>query len=343
MAVVTVTAGTASAEVRPGAEPGTVTLSTRNLHLTAADTSCFKKSYPNCASSDPAVSFQLVSRGDTSACSFTLSTTWGDGAGGTLDFSGGPDGTLLTPVKHTYTKPKPFVAPKTYAVTWSVTVRSGSNCRPSSDKLSFARTCTSSSLSGPAWAARFPTSTRFEDLKDGFREQVTSFVRAMRSGGITVVPRATLRPPQRAYMMHYAWLIAKKKTSADKVPPFKPAAGQAPVDICWQHTKADGTFDSAASVAAAQRLVTAFGIDPNLRVAPSLTTLHTQGLAIDMTTTWSARSITVTDHGGHRVTISTTPHTGLNTKLISVGRSYGVIHYSSPPEDDPNHWSTNGH
>ncbi|MFF8727108.1 hypothetical protein ACF073_11525 [Streptomyces sp. NPDC015171] len=342
VAVLAITAGTASADVRTDTAPGTVTLATRNVHLNAAATTCFQKSYPNCVSSDPSVSFQLVSRGNTSACTFALHTAWGDGTTDTADFSGGPDGTLLTPVKHKYTKPSPFIAPKTYAITWAVTVLTGGNCYPSSDGLSFARTCTSGALSGKAWGSRFPTSSRLEDLADGFRGKVTSFIRAMRQGGITVTPVATLRPPQRAYMMHYAWLVAKKKMSADKVPPFKPANGQARIDICWQHTDAKGAFDSAASVSAAQSLVTALGIDPRLRVAPALNTLHTQGLAIDMTTTWSTRSVVVTDHGGHRVTISTTPHSGLNPKLISVGRGYGVIHFS-PAADDANHWSSTGH
>ncbi|MFJ6940220.1 hypothetical protein [Streptomyces sp. NPDC101132] len=337
-----VTAGTASAAVRTDtAPPGTVSLTDQDLRLTADDPNCFKKSYPHCTSADPNVSFRLVSRGDTSACTFSLKTTWGDGTSSTREFSGGPNGTELLPVKHKYTKPSPFTAPRTYAITWAVTVLTGTTCLPSSGTLTFVRTCASTALSGRAWAARFPTSTRTADLADGFRGDVNAFVKAMRNGGISVTPVATLRPPQRAYLMHYAWLVAKKKMSAGKVPAFKPAQGQDRVDVCWQHTDANGAFDPAASVAAAQRLVTAFGIDPKLKVAPALNSLHTRGLAIDMNTTWTAPGVTVAKASGERVRITTTPRSGLNAKLIAVGATYGVIHFS-PPEKDANHWSSTG-
>lgn len=343
--VVTVAAGTASAEVRPqaasGSGAGTAAMVVPELHLTAADTSCFKKSYPNCASPEPTVSYKIVSRGDTTACTFNLKATWGDAATTDKDFGGGTDGATLLPVTHTYTKPKPFLAPKTYALTWAVTVKSGT-CSGGSGTLSFARTCSAKSLTGAAWAARFPTSRRLQDLKGDFEDDVTDFVRAMRAAGISVDPVATLRPAQRAYLMHYAWLVAKKQTAANKVPAFQPAKGQDPVDVCWQHTDKDGKYDSAASVKAAQALVTAFGIDPDLKVAPALNSLHTQGRAIDMATTWSARSITITDHAGRHVTIATTPRSGLNTKLIAVGATYGVIHFLQASKD-PKHWSTTGH
>ncbi|MFJ5548128.1 hypothetical protein [Streptomyces sp. NPDC093225] len=342
VAVLAVAAGTASADTRPAATSATVVLADGGSDLSAADTPCFKKSIPNCASSDPNVAFKMTSNGDTSACTFSFKATWGDGATTSFDFNGGPNGSTLAPVKHEYTKPSPFLAPKSYTIAWTVTVRSGATCHDSSGTLGYVRTCTAKALSGSPWVARFPTRTSTADLADGFRGDVDAFVRAMRGGGISVTPEATRRPVQRAYMMHYAWLIWKKQISADKVPAFKPAKGQAGVDICWQHTDANGTYDKAASLAAATAMVKAFKIT-GLKVAPSLTSLHVRGLAIDMSTTWSARSITVTDHSGRRVTIATTPHSGLNTKLIAVGRTYGVIHYSPRPSDDATHWSTTGH
>ncbi|MCB5167533.1 hypothetical protein LG634_22225 [Streptomyces bambusae] len=335
---VLVAGGTASADVRPATSSGSVEMA-GELQSTAA-TTCFKKSYPNCVSSDPKVAFRLVSRGDTSRCTFRLKTVWGDGETTTRDFAGGPDGTTLTPVEHTYKKPNPFLVPKTYAINWTVSVSSGT-CYPSSDSPTFRRTCATKSLSGAAWAQQFPASTRLEDLEAGYRTKVTGFVKAMRAGGIRVTPVTTYRPAERAYMMHYAWRIMKKQITPDKVPAFKPAKGQSPVNICWQHTDANGKYDAAASVAAATRLNTAFGTDPNNRVAPALNTLHTPRLAIDMNTTWSARSITVADKSGTPVTIATTPRTGLNSKLIAVGATYGVIHFA-PPKSDPNHWSYNG-
>ena len=57
---------------------------------------------------------------------------------------------------------------------------------------------------------------------------------------------------------------------------------------------------------------------------------------------WSKASITIAGRRGHRVRISTTPHSGLNRRLIAVGATYGVIHYLSAAAD-PVHWSVSGH
>jgi hypothetical protein len=61
-----------------------------------------------------------------------------------------------------------------------------------------------------------------------------------------------------------------------------------------------------------------------------------------MTMTWSKATITIPDGSGHRVRIRTTPHNGLNSRLIAVGATYGVIHYLSAAAD-PAHWSVSGH
>lgn len=197
-------------------------------------------------------------------------------------------------------------------------------------------------LSGPAWARRFPESRSLSDLATPFRGDVTRFIAAMTHAGIAERTLDTLRPPERAYLMHYSWLIAKKKIDPRNVPAFAPKRGQATVDICWVHASAPGVPDLAASVSAAQQMVRAFGIDPRLKVAPALNSLHTRGLAIDMATTWNGQDITILDADGHPVTIDTVPHDGANSQLIAVGATYGVIHLQ-PASNDPNHWSVNGH
>jgi hypothetical protein len=180
------------------------------------------------------------------------------------------------------------------------------------------------------------------DLSGGFRQHVTDFISAMQLAGITVTVINTLRPPEQAYLMHYSWLIAKGQIDPADVPPFVPGPGQRPVDICWQHTGSSGAEDLAASVGAAKEMVRGYHISPGLAVAPALDSLHTKGLAIDMTTTWSNARITIVDGTGHPVTISTTPRNGLNSGLIAVGATYGVIHYLNAAAD-PTHWSANGH
>jgi hypothetical protein len=208
--------------------------------------------------------------------------------------------------------------------------------------FSFTQACTSAELSGPSWAAQFPNSKSLADLSGAFQQDVISFINAMTAAGIKETTITTLRPPQRAYLMHYSWLIAKGQIDPSDVPDFVPASGQAAVDICWVHTNSSGAEDLPASLKAARQMVSAFGIDRNLKVAPALNSLHTQGLAIDMTTTWSSKKITIVNGSGVPVTINTAPHTGLNSQLIAVGATYGVIHFLKAAKD-PNHWSVNGH
>jgi len=197
-------------------------------------------------------------------------------------------------------------------------------------------------LSGRSWVSRFPGSDLVSDLSGTFRQDVTDFISAMRRAGITVTVFGTRRPPERAYLMHYSWLIAKGKIDPADVRPFAPGPGRAPVRICWQHTDSRGADDRAAAVAAAREMVSGYQIGPSLAVAPARSSLHTRGLAIDMTMTWSKASITIADRRGHRVRISTTPRSGLNSRLIAVGATYGVIHYLSDAAD-PVHWSVSGH
>lgn len=337
-AVLACTAGTASADPHPS---GTVAATMIRNTAAAPGTPCFTGTSV-CASSDPNVVIQLYSSGDTSACTFSVATTWGDGTSQVESVGGGGNGALLAELKHQYTKPATLTAPHTYPISWSSTVTSGLSCVNSTSSLQFTRTCADTALSGPAWAGRFPTSKKVSDLSGTFRRDVTSFMAAMARAKIKVVPIATLRPPQRAYLMHYSWLITKGQLSADKVPAFVPKSGQAPVGICWEHTTAAGGLDAAASVAAAKSLLVALGVDPKLKVAPALNSLHSQGLAIDMATTWTARTVVILNHSGHPVKITTGPRNGLNATLIKVGRTYGVIHYLTAAFD-PNHWSSTGH
>jgi uncharacterized repeat protein (TIGR01451 family) len=203
------------------------------------------------------------------------------------------------------------------------------------------RGCAANELSGAQWAGVFPTSQNLADLAPGFQANVRAFINAMQVSGINVGIVATLRPAQRAYLMHYSWLIANRGLDPAVVPAFIPAVGQASVDICWVHRTAGGAIDRPASVAAAQGLSTALGIDPNLALAPALNSRHTEGRAIDMTTTWGPGRMRVLDAQGRGVQIPGQPRNGLNAQLIAVGATYGVVHFLAAAAD-PNHWSTDG-
>lgn len=177
-------------------------------------------------------------------------------------------------------------------------------------------------LSGAQWCARFPTSQSVDTLVDPFRGRAKKFLAALAAANASVVISATYRPRERAYLMHYAYLIANRQIAPAAVPPLPG------VPIAWAHPT--GT----KSVAAAQAMVDAYDI----AFPPVLSSRHTDGLAIDMSISWTG-DLAIKDANGRNLAIQTTPRTGLNKALWTIGASYGVIKLSS----DPPHWSSDGH
>jgi D-alanyl-D-alanine dipeptidase len=182
--------------------------------------------------------------------------------------------------------------------------------------------------SGPQWVSQFPTSRSVQDLVEPFRSGVRAYLAALSAAGASVTVADTLRPPQRAYLMHYSFAIAREGLHPSEVPPM------AGVDIQWLHTDAGGDTDINGSTEAAEQMVQGYGI----AFRPALTSRHTDGCAIDMTITWQD-DLTVARADGTRVTISTAPRSGDNADLHQLGASYGVIKLVS----DPPHWSVDGH
>lgn len=224
----------------------------------------------------------------------------------------------------------------------------------SSSTLTLINECSDTQLSGAQWVNLYPQSRSVADLTSPFRENVQDFIDAMTAAGINVPANSysTLRPAQRAYLMHYAYTIAHSQDNPANVPDYDPAWGGETPDICWAHHDATGQLDQAASVAAAQQMANAYGLG-HLHVAPALPPAgkHVQGLAIDMQTTWNQPRITIVNRLGQQVVIRGGPRNGLNNDLEVVGRSYGVIHFCDPqvgcahshPQDDAVHWSNDGH
>jgi D-alanyl-D-alanine dipeptidase len=183
-------------------------------------------------------------------------------------------------------------------------------------------------LSGPSWKEKFPTSTSTAALSLGFRTKVEEFLAALRSAGAGVFIAATLRPPERAYLMHWAWMIARERYNPSKVPRLSG------VDIQWVHSAFAHQSSEMLSRAAAEQMVRAYQI----RYCPSLKSRHTEGRAIDMTITWSG-TLTILDKFSNPVAIEASPHNGGNFALQCVGKTYGVQKLRS----DPPHWSDAGH
>lgn len=194
-------------------------------------------------------------------------------------------------------------------------------------------------VSGKDWVKKFPTSRSIDDLSPGFRDKVQSFVDALKAAKATTSINATRRPRQRAYMMHFSWLIAKNKIAPADATPFKPNDGEDGVDIQWVHKKPDGKTDLAASRAAAKEMVDGFEIGGG-SVPPSLNSNHIRGTAIDMSVSWSG-TLSIKNKSGKPVDIKSSPRSSVNPDLIAVGKTYGVIHFS-PPAKDPPHWSLTG-
>ncbi len=176
-------------------------------------------------------------------------------------------------------------------------------------------------LSGSFWVSRFPTSRAIKDLARPFATKVEEFVAAMKAGGAEVRISATYRPRERAYLMHWAWQIAKGKVAPGAVPPMPGVA------IKWTHAS------EAKSRTAARQMVAAYGM---VHVA-ALNSRHTERAAIDMTITWSG-PLTIARKGGGVTTITTQPRNGGNSQLVAIGAGYGVFKLVT----DPPHWSDDG-
>ncbi len=183
-----------------------------------------------------------------------------------------------------------------------------------------------SNLAGQAWfdayQSLYPYSKSTSELKPAFAAKVNKFISAMRNAGATVTIQTTYRSEGRAYLMHYAWGIAKLGSNPASVPP------RDDVDIRWDFGNA------ALSRQAAQQMVDAFGIV----YPPALNTNHAQRIAIDMSISWTAATFKIKKANGQIVSITSGTKNGNNAKLWTVGQSYGVLKL---PADKP-HWSADG-
>ncbi len=299
---------------------------------------------PACASSNQNLSLAWSSATSTAGCRFRLVLDWGDGAPAqTVDFAGSAAKGRWT-VAHAY--PIRVSGRHAYRISATAAVAGDAQargCSIESAAVTFDLLCNGKQLSGVAWNARWPGGDRsIGDLNAQFRPRVEVFVAAMAQAGITVQPQSTLRSPERAYLMHFSYLVAKGLLAPQDVPAYVPIAGETAPGVCWLHRTATGAADPKASVTAAAQLLSALGVDTSLRTPPALRSRHITGDAVDMQLSWSAPAVTVEDATGRMVKITSKPHDGTNPDLIAVGAGYGVDHFS-PVSVDRNHWSSDGH
>jgi hypothetical protein len=187
-------------------------------------------------------------------------------------------------------------------------------------------------VSGANWVnwanTHAKNSTSVEDLDPSFRANVTSFIKALEDAGAEVDISTTRRSAKRAYLMHWAWLIALGKSKASE------ADSMIGVDIEWDHK------DETKTENGAQQMVNGFGlaVPPASTVAPSLTSNHITGKAIDMTITWSGK-IKIKNKQGIETEVEFMENVNKNTSLHAIGASYLVKKLTI----DRPHWSFDGH
>lgn len=185
--------------------------------------------------------------------------------------------------------------------------------------------------SGTFWVTWADTnaknSDKIDDLAEPFRTNVKAFIQALEDADVTVSVSATKRAAKRAYLFHWAWKISLGRVKPSSA---KPMAG---VDIEWDHG------DLKASKAGAKEMVRGFGlaIPPDSNVAPSLTSNHITGNAIDMGIIWTGNT-QIAKKNGTLVKVAYMTNPNVNHHLHTVGASYRVIKHTS----DAPHWSYNG-
>lgn len=201
----------------------------------------------------------------------------------------------------------------------------------------FVANATEQELSGVELLEEFEASDELSDLDSDFRRNVEAFIEALEQGGAKVEVLATVWPPELAYLLHWAWQIAKDDLHPLAVPPIEEidfnAEVKAEVDISWWH----GSLEASRAVAA--EIVEAAGIG-HLDEPPVLASHHVAGEAIDMKISWGGELL-VQDPLGGEVIIFSSPKDETNPDLIELAALYGIIHYEDE-DKDPVHWSVDG-
>jgi hypothetical protein len=103
------------------------------------------------------------------------------------------------------------------------------NLTPVSDRTPAIVSIPDKELSGDQWVSRFTESAKLDDLIEPFQTNVRSFKSAIEAAGASVRISATYRPVERAYMMHWSYLIAKGTKKAKDIPALSG------VNIEWDH------------------------------------------------------------------------------------------------------------
>ena len=134
---------------------------------------------------------------------------------------------------------------------------------------------------------------------------------------------ATYRPPERAWLMHWAWYIAKGKIKYSKLGTI---ANPHHIDIVWDHGDEKSTRAAAAAMAKAYKMAH----------KAALASRHTERKAVDMTITGLPEVLKIA--AGKEIAVGTSAAKENQTLWMISESAYSVV--KNPT--DPPHWSTDG-
>lgn len=181
--------------------------------------------------------------------------------------------------------------------------------------------------SGASWVDRFPISDDPHHLDSEIRSLWTPFQSVMETAGADVEILATQKPPERAYLMYWAWRIAKEDYDPQQVPDMEG------VNIRWWHG------DLQASRNAAWQMVHGYDIgdhkEPPPRVSP-----YTEGQVIATRITWQGDLTLFRGDPTRELVITEGPHDATNEALIELAEiHFGLVHLLTVEDSDEVHWT----
>ena len=178
--------------------------------------------------------------------------------------------------------------------------------------------------SGASWVDRFPVSDDPHHLDSGFRSLWTPFQSVLETAGANVEILATQKPLERAYLMHWAWHIAKEGYDPQQVPDMEG------VDIRWWHG------DMKTSRNAAWEMVHGYEIGDQ-KEPPPLASPYTEGKAIVTRITWSGELTLYRGDPKRELVITEGPRDATNPEVIRLAETYGFVPLL-PMDPDEVHW-----
>jgi hypothetical protein len=180
--------------------------------------------------------------------------------------------------------------------------------------------------SGASWVEKFPTSDDPHHLDSEFRSLWTPFQSVLETAGADVEILATQNPPERAYLTHWAWRIAKENYDPQQVPDMEG------VNIRWWHG------DMKTSRNAAWQMVHGYEISDQ-KEPPPLASLYTEGKAIVTRITWSGDLTLYRGDPTREQVITEGPWDAANPEVMRLAETYGFVPLL-PMDPDEVHWMT---